>query len=335
MRITRIHLKNLNSLAGEWSIDLDRSEYAGEGIFAITGPTGAGKSTILDAICLALYGQTPRLGRLSAGSNDIMSRRAGECSAEVEFELASGRYRCTWYQHRARRRAGGALQPYTHQIADITRDPEHGEILESASSRTAARVTELTGLDFDRFTRSMLLAQGHFAAFLNASPSERAPILEQITGTALYGLVSRRAHERLNREKARRDALMAELAGLRPLAPEEEAALRAELRAAAERDDALAREESALRSALHWLEQDEELHAAQSDVRRKEEEHAAREQDFAPMRERLARARRALELAADHAALTALRERKNAADAALREQKAELARLDDARNDAA
>ena len=83
MRITRIHLKNLNSLAGEWSIDLDRSEYAGEGIFAITGPTGAGKSTILDAICLALYGQTPRLGRLSAGSNDIMSRRAGECSAEV------------------------------------------------------------------------------------------------------------------------------------------------------------------------------------------------------------------------------------------------------------
>lgn len=334
MRITRIHLKNLNSLAGEWSIDLDRSEYAGEGIFAITGPTGAGKSTILDAICLALYGQTPRLGRLSAGSNDIMSRRAGECSAEVEFELASGRYRCTWYQHRARRRTGGALQPYTHQIADITRDPEHGEILESASSRTAARVTELTGLDFDRFTRSMLLAQGHFAAFLNASPSERAPILEQITGTALYGLVSRRAHERLNREKARRDALMAELAGLRPLAPEEEAALRAELRAAAERDDALAREESALRSALHWLEQDEELHAAQSDVRRKEEEHAAREQDFAPMRERLARARRALELAADHAALTALRERKNAADAALREQKAELARLDDARNDA-
>ena len=203
MRITRIHLKNLNSLLGEWSINLDLPEYADEGIFAVTGPTGAGKSTLLDAICLALYGQTPRLGRLSASFNDIMSRRAGECSAEVEFELASGRYRCTWYQHRARRRAGGTLQPYTHQIADITKDPEHGEILENAPSKTAAKVTELTGLDFDRFTRSMLLAQGRFATFLNASPSERSPILEQITGTDIYTHISKSAHTRLNREKAR------------------------------------------------------------------------------------------------------------------------------------
>lgn len=120
-------------------------------------------------------------------------------------------------------------------------------------------------------------------------PPSCAPILEQITGTACTACF-RRAHERLNREKARRDALMAELAGLRPLARKKRPRCAPNSGRLPERDDALAREESALRSALHWLEQDEELHAAQSDVRRKEEEHAAREQDFAPMRERLARA---------------------------------------------
>lgn len=334
MRITRIHLKNLNSLAGEWIIDLDRPEYAGEGIFAITGPTGAGKSTILDAICLALYGQTPRLGRLSASANDIMSRRAGECSAEVEFEIASGRYRCTWYQHRARRRAGGQLQPYTHQLADITRDPEHGVILENAPSKTAGAVTRLTGLDFDRFTRSMLLAQGRFATFLNASPSERAPILEQITGTAVYSLISRRAHERLNVEKARRDALAEELAGLRPLSAEEESALRAERHAATDRDAGLAREEEELRAALRWLEEEDKLRAEQADARQREAGLSAREQSFAPARQRLARALRALELAADYTALNSLREQRNAADAALREQQTTCAGLNDALRDA-
>lgn len=334
MRITRIHLKNLNSLLGEWSINLDLPEYADEGIFAVTGPTGAGKSTLLDAICLALYGQTPRLGRLSASFNDIMSRRTGECSAEVEFELASGRYRCTWYQHRARRRAGGTLQPYTHQIADITKDPEHGEILENAPSKTAAKVTELTGLDFDRFTRSMLLAQGRFATFLNASPSERSPILEQITGTDIYTHISKSAHARLNREKARHEELKAKLAGLQVLAPEEEAELRARRRAAAEQDAALAREEEEVRRVLRRLEQKGEVRAQLAAVEQKQRDCAAREQAFLPSRLRLACALRALELDSGYTELTSLREQKHSAEAALQEQEEQQNRLDDALRDA-
>ncbi len=334
MRITRIHLKNLNSLLGEWSINLDLPEYADEGIFAVTGPTGAGKSTLLDAICLALYGQTPRLGRLSASFNDIMSRRAGECSAEVEFELASGRYRCTWYQHRARRRAGGTLQPYTHQIADITKDPEHGEILENAPSKTAAKVTELTGLDFDRFTRSMLLAQGRFATFLNASPSERSPILEQITGTDIYTHISKSAHTRLNREKARHEELKAKLAGLQVLAPEEEAELRARRRAAADQDAALAREEEEVRRMLRRMEQKGEVRAQLAALEQKERDCAAREQAFLPSRLRLACALRALELDSGYTELTSLREQKRSAEAALQEQEEQQNRLNDALRDA-
>ena len=91
MRIQNIRFQNLNSLTGIWEIDLTRPDFVSAGIFAITGPTGAGKTTILDAICLALYGRTPRLKTLSDSENEIMSRQTGECMAEVVFQIASGR----------------------------------------------------------------------------------------------------------------------------------------------------------------------------------------------------------------------------------------------------
>ena len=74
MRILQIRFKNLNSLVGEWEIDLTHPAYVSDGIFAITGPTGSGKTTILDAICLALYGRTPRLDRVNRSGNEVMSR---------------------------------------------------------------------------------------------------------------------------------------------------------------------------------------------------------------------------------------------------------------------
>ena len=119
MRIQNIRFQNLNSLTGIWEIDLTRPDFVSAGIFAITGPTGAGKTTILDAICLALYGRTPRLKTLSDSENEIMSRQTGECMAEVVFQIASGRrYRCHWSQRRARKSPEGRLQAARHEIAD-------------------------------------------------------------------------------------------------------------------------------------------------------------------------------------------------------------------------
>lgn len=218
MRILQVRFKNLNSLVGEWQIDLMHPAFASDGIFAITGPTGAGKTTILDAICLALYGRTPRLTKVTKSGNEIMSRQTGECFAEVTFETQSGRYRCHWSQHRARKKPDGELQAPKHEIANA----DSGEIFESKIRGVAEQIESATGMDFDRFTRSMLLAQGGFAAFLQAAPDDRAPILEQITGTEIYSQISIRVHERQREERENLNLLQAETAGIVILDPEQE-----------------------------------------------------------------------------------------------------------------
>ena len=219
MKILSLRFKNLNSLYGEWMIDFTSPEYISTGIFAITGPTGAGKSTILDAVCLALYGETPRLGKITMSGNEIMSRQTGECYAEVTFESQAGTFRCHWSQHRAYKKADGKLADSKHEIADAV----SGQILESKKRDVAAVVEEKTGMDFKRFTRSILLAQGDFASFLEASADERAPILEQITGTEVYSEISKKVHERQREEQEKLSLLHAETAGIVILNKEQEA----------------------------------------------------------------------------------------------------------------
>ena len=198
MRILSLRFKNLNSLAGEWKIDFTDPEYVSSGIFAITGPTGAGKSTILDAICLALYGRTPRLGKISKNAGEIMTRQTGEYFSEVEFVSDKGHYRCMWRQKRAYKESDGDLQSSKHEIVDA----KTGVPLETRQAAVQQKVIEVTGLDYQQFTRSILLAQGEFATFLDAKAEERAPILEKITGTEIYGQISIKVHERFGQEKA-------------------------------------------------------------------------------------------------------------------------------------
>lgn len=249
MRILRIRFKNLNSLTGEWELDLTHPAFASDGIFAITGPTGAGKTTILDAVCLALYGRTPRLSRIAKSGNEIMSRQTGECFAEVTFETQTGRYRCHWSQRRARGKPDGELQAPKHEIANA----DSGEIFEARIRGVAERIELVTGMDFDRFTRSMLLAQGGFAAFLQAAPDERAPILEQITGTEIYSRISIRVHERQREEREKLNLLQAERAGLVILEPEREVEIERALEAQRREEADLAAKATELGRAMAWL----------------------------------------------------------------------------------
>ena len=324
MRIQNIRFQNLNSLTGIWEIDLTRPDFISAGIFAITGPTGAGKTTILDAICLALYGRTPRLKTLSDSENEIMSRQTGECMAEVVFQIASGRrYRCHWSQRRARKSPEGRLQAARHEIADA----DSGQII-CAQKRDMARVvTEITGLDFDRFTRSMMLAQGGFSAFLDASADSRAPILESITGTEKYSRISMLVHERHRQEKLLLEDMRKELAG-KPLLPaDEEQALRQQLSRLEEQGRQSRSQAQQLQQASQWLQGLDTARSQLAQVEAEEEKLSLREQAFRPQALRLEQAQRAARLEGSYSALLQLRHQQSLLTEQRQNHATELPRL--------
>ncbi|MFH1214976.1 MAG: SbcC/MukB-like Walker B domain-containing protein [Pseudomonadota bacterium] len=217
MKINSLRIHNLNSLKGTFIVDFDDQPLSSSAIFAIIGPTGAGKSTLLDAICVALYGQTPRLS--TGESEELMTRHTGECWAEVEFTVKKGRFRSKWSQRRARGRADGKLQPSAMELAVVHGDT--AQIVEEKKSRVPLEVAELTGLDFARFTRSVLLAQGSFAAFLQAKDNERADLLEKITGTESYSHISRIVYQKTIAEERKLETLRAGLDSVEILPAEE------------------------------------------------------------------------------------------------------------------
>ena len=189
MKILKIEFENLNSLRGTQTINLEFGELAEAGIFAITGPTGAGKSTILDAITLALYGRAARYGS-SPSPENMMSRHTGFCRSEIVFETPAGRFRSAWSLNRARKKPDGKPQSAKHQVFDQNETPLTQKIKE-----TADKIEELIGLDFDRFLRSVLLAQGEFAKFLKSDIKERGRLLESLTGTRIYSDLSQLVYE--------------------------------------------------------------------------------------------------------------------------------------------
>ncbi len=208
MKILAIRIKNLASLEGETEIDFTTEPLRSAGIFAITGPTGAGKSTILDALCLALYAKTPRylqakesgidiqdIGGAGISQGDIRGiLRDGTADgfAEVDFVAVDGQqYRANWNIRRARNKAEGSLQQYTVSLKNINTNA----VIPGKKTELLPEIERLVGLNFEQFTRSVLLAQGDFTAFLKAPKDEKSSLLEKLTGTHIYSEISQRIFE--------------------------------------------------------------------------------------------------------------------------------------------
>lgn len=275
MRILAIRGKNLASLSSAFEVSFEHGPLASAGLFAITGPTGAGKSTLLDALCLALYERTPRLSRATARGvtvpdvaaetvapsdpRTLLRRGAGEGFAEVDFAGSDGRsYRARWSVRRARSRPDGRLQASDislHSLPDLVPLHDH------TKTDTLRRIEACIGLNFDQFTRAVLLAQNDFATFLKASDDERAELLQTLTGTDTFSTLSQRAFQRMKTEREALDRLQARLDALCPLSPEARAAHHAQQDAQTTVLHDLARQEDSLQAHLRWHTRHQQLHA--------------------------------------------------------------------------
>ena len=209
MKILAIGIKNLASLEGASTIDFTQEPLCSAGIFAITGPTGAGKSTILDAVCLALYGKTPRYLQGKETGIDVFDTSGSTIAqgdvrgilrdgtadgyAEVDFVATDGeRYRAFWKVKRAYNRVDGALQGETLSLTNLN----SGLPFAGRKTEILKELERLVGLNFEQFTRSVLLAQGDFTAFLKASKDEKASLLEKLTGNYIYTEISKLVFEK-------------------------------------------------------------------------------------------------------------------------------------------
>ncbi|MFV0272706.1 MAG: AAA family ATPase [Macellibacteroides fermentans] len=266
MRILAIRGRNLASLEGDFSIDFTAEPLASAGIYSISGPTGSGKSTLLDTMCLALFGRTPRTDQ--ARENEVKLRdvsentlgqgdprnllRRGSVSgyAEVDFVALDGYgYRARWSVRRARDKASGALQKVQHSLTGLPSLKEE----QGTSSELLKRISELIGLTFEQFTRSVLLAQNDFATFLKADQGEKASLLEKLTGTERYSAISRLIYEKHAAAKQVYEQLMARLQGVALLTDQEREELDAQLVKVGRSLALLEDQKNAIKLRLDWF----------------------------------------------------------------------------------
>lgn len=218
MKILRLCIHNLNSIRGEepiW-IDFSASPLLESGIFAITGDTGAGKTTILDGLTLGLYGKIHRNKEVK----EVLSYGATSCLAEVEFETAQGIFRAKWSIWRANQKIDGKLRGPDRELSQWNAETKEFEVIAKKIREVDQQVEAISGLDYDRFTRSVLLSQGDFAAFLKADARDRSDLLERITGTETYSQLSIAAFEKHKEEQLRLQSLITERDGLQLLDPD-------------------------------------------------------------------------------------------------------------------
>ena len=272
MKIVAIRGKNLASLEGEFVIDFTVEPLCSAGIFAITGSTGAGKSTLLDALCLALFDCTPRMNKAKENnvsvmdvadrgiaqndSRSILRRGTAEGYSEVDFVALTGEvFRSRWTVRRSRGKVDGSLQKVEMTLTNLTSGVEQ----QGTKTELLSHISKLIGLSFEQFNRSVLLAQGDFATFLKARQTDKAEILEKLTGTEIYSRISASIYERTKRAEGEYKLLQERIKGIELLTEEQLQQLSAEKEELQVRLSVSKKKEENLSGKLKWLEEEGRL----------------------------------------------------------------------------
>jgi exonuclease SbcC len=274
MKILAIRGKNLASLEGEFVIDFTTEPLYSAGIFAITGSTGAGKSTLLDALCLALFDCTPRMvkakennisvadvadkGIAQNDSRSILRRGTAEGYSEVDFVALTGEaFRSRWMVRRSRGKVDGSLQKVEMTLTNLASGVEQ----QGTKTELLSRISELIGLSFEQFNRSVLLAQGDFATFLKARQTDKAEILEKLTGTEIYSRISASIYEHTKRSESDYKLIQERIKGIELLTEEQLQQLSTEKEALALQLSVSKKKEETLSAKLKWMEEETRLNA--------------------------------------------------------------------------
>ena len=201
MKILKLELQNINSIKSDKPVIIDFEDelFGTTGLFAITGPTGAGKTTILDAITIALYREVPRFNasHIKLGLADVVTEGEGEAMARVSFSNNGKFYEAHW-SIRKKTKTGKVLgKPQeTVRLKDLTTN----RIVAEKVTDYQKKIEEITQLNYNQFLRSMMLAQGEFASFLKANKKDKVELLDQIIGNDIYKQIGYRVSDRLKNE---------------------------------------------------------------------------------------------------------------------------------------
>ncbi|MNY87954.1 Nuclease SbcCD subunit C [compost metagenome] len=299
MKILSIRIKNLASLSDEHFIDFESAPLAHAGLIAIVGKTGAGKSTILDAMCLALFNRVPRLkdsdGKLKDvdGSElltnsplTVLRRGTGHGFAELCFIAQDQkRYLARWEIKRARENPNGKLQSVQRHLKCLT----DGVVLADKAKAVDEKVKQITQLSFEQFTRAVLLAQSEVTAFLKARDSERGELLEYLTNSSIFAKIGELAFRKTADIAKQRKQLEEFLGHIEILSDEEIAAFTEQYQQAQENYQKLEQQKNVLNKQQQWFERkaklELEVQAKQQQFQTQQNQH----QQLAGEREQLKR----------------------------------------------